>query len=124
MVPAGRSPQKAPSIAVAIYDQRGRYLSANGGWDRAGWSQDARQIAHEVPIRAILIPQMNRTPPSTSHCQKARGCVLSKNERVILELQILKYRQLARQMAAVPDEAKRITELIADLERKLREIDE
>jgi hypothetical protein len=47
----------------------------------------------------------------------------SKNERVELEMKIMKYRALARQS---PDEVtrKRINELIAELEQKLREIDE
>jgi hypothetical protein len=48
----------------------------------------------------------------------------SKNERVELEMKILKYRKLARQMATNPDTAQRIKELIADLEKELREIDE
>lgn len=50
--------------------------------------------------------------------------VASKNERVQLEMKIMRYRQLARQ--AVPDNVtrQRIEELIAELERKLREIDE
>jgi hypothetical protein len=49
--------------------------------------------------------------------------VQSKNERVELEMKIL-YRKLARQIATDPDTAQRIQELIADLERELREIDE
>lgn len=49
---------------------------------------------------------------------------MSENERVKLELKILRYRRLARQMAADPDTMRRVKELIADLERQLREIDE
>ena len=47
----------------------------------------------------------------------------SKNERVELEMQILRYRQVARQ---VDDEQsqKGIAKLIAEAEKKLREIDE
>jgi hypothetical protein len=47
----------------------------------------------------------------------------SKNERVELEIKIIKYRALARQS---PDEvtAKRIDALVAELEQKLRAIDE
>jgi hypothetical protein len=47
----------------------------------------------------------------------------SKNERVELEMKIMKYRQLA---SRITDEEllKRFAEQIADLERKLREIDE
>jgi hypothetical protein len=47
----------------------------------------------------------------------------SKNNRVELEMKIMKYRALARD---APDEltAQRIRELIAELERKLQEIDE
>lgn len=48
----------------------------------------------------------------------------SKNERAELEMKMMKYRRLARQMAADPEESKRIRELVADLERRLREIDE
>ena len=49
---------------------------------------------------------------------------MSKNERVKFEMRILKYRQIARQMAANPEEARRIAALVAELEKKLREIDE
>ena len=52
------------------------------------------------------------------------GAVQSKNERVELEMKILRYRKLARQIATDPDTAQRIKELIADLEKELREIDE
>ncbi len=47
-----------------------------------------------------------------------------KNERVELEMQILKYRQIAREMAANPEDSERIKGLVAELEQKLREIDE
>jgi hypothetical protein len=47
----------------------------------------------------------------------------SKNERVELEMKILKYRTLARQ-APDPETAKRIGELVDELDAKLREIDE
>jgi hypothetical protein len=50
--------------------------------------------------------------------------VPSQNERVELEMKILRYRKLARQIATDPDAARRIKELIANLERELREIDE
>ena len=50
--------------------------------------------------------------------------VAKKNERVQLEMKIMKYRQLARQMAADPVESERIRGLVADLEKKLLEIDE
>lgn len=49
---------------------------------------------------------------------------MSNSERVRLEMKIMRYRQLAKEMAANPEEARRIAELVADLERKLREIDE
>ena len=48
----------------------------------------------------------------------------NKNQRVQLEMKIMKYRLIARQMAADPVESDRIRELITELERKLREIDE
>jgi hypothetical protein len=46
-----------------------------------------------------------------------------KNERVELEMKIMKYRALARQADDDVTRA-RIKELVAELERKLREIDE
>ena len=48
----------------------------------------------------------------------------SKNERVELEMKIMKYRLLARQIVTDPLTVERINELIADLEQELREIDE
>jgi hypothetical protein len=45
----------------------------------------------------------------------------SKNERVELELKIMKYRALARQ-APDAETAQRIKSLVAELEQKLREI--
>lgn len=50
--------------------------------------------------------------------------VQSKNERVELEMKILRYRALARQIATDPNTQRRIGELISDLEKELREIDE
>lgn len=46
-----------------------------------------------------------------------------KNERVELEMKIMKYRSLARQ-AADDETTHRINALVAELEQKLREIDE
>jgi hypothetical protein len=50
--------------------------------------------------------------------------VPSKNKRVELEMKILRYRKLARQIATDPDTQRRIQELILDLEKELRDIDE
>ena len=47
-----------------------------------------------------------------------------KNERVELAMKIMKYRQLARAPALDPEAEKHIGGLIAELEQKLREIDE
>ena len=47
----------------------------------------------------------------------------SKNERVELEMKIMKYRQLARS-AADTVTTERIAGLVAELEQKLKEIDE
>jgi hypothetical protein len=49
--------------------------------------------------------------------------VPSKNERVELEMKIMKYRALARS-AADDETRRRIDRLVAELEQKLREIDE
>jgi hypothetical protein len=45
-----------------------------------------------------------------------------RNERVELEIKIIKYRALARQAADV-ETTRRVNGLIAELEQKLREID-
>jgi hypothetical protein len=51
------------------------------------------------------------------------GGMPHKNERVELEMQIMKYRQMASRMT--DDEfLKRVEERIAELEQQLREIDE
>jgi hypothetical protein len=50
--------------------------------------------------------------------------VLQKNERVELEMKILKYRRLARDSVTDDVTERRIAALIAELEQKLREIDE
>jgi hypothetical protein len=47
----------------------------------------------------------------------------SKNERVELEMKIMKYRDMAR-LSPDPVTAERIKALVAELEQKLREIDE
>jgi hypothetical protein len=47
-----------------------------------------------------------------------------KSERVELEMKILRYRQLQRQIATDPGTIERIRDLIAELEQKLRAIDE
>ena len=49
--------------------------------------------------------------------------MLEKNERIMLAIKIVKYRALARQAPDV-ETTQRINELIAELEQKLREIDE
>jgi hypothetical protein len=51
------------------------------------------------------------------------AAVPSKNERVELEMKIMKYRQMARRVT--DDETKRrINGLVTELEQTLREIDE
>jgi hypothetical protein len=53
----------------------------------------------------------------------AVASVANKNDRVQLEIQIMKYRSLARRV--IHDEtAQRIDLLVVELERKLRKIDE
>jgi hypothetical protein len=48
----------------------------------------------------------------------------SKNERVELEMKILKYRQLAMLATSDEETRQRILTLVTELEQKLREIDE
>ncbi|MCP1766047.1 hypothetical protein [Bradyrhizobium japonicum] len=50
--------------------------------------------------------------------------MVEKDERVELEMKIMKYRSFLRRMASDPETEARIQELIADLESRLRSIDE
>jgi hypothetical protein len=50
--------------------------------------------------------------------------VPSKNERVELEIKIMKYRALVRAAVSDPVTTERIAALIADLEQKLKKIDD
>ncbi len=52
------------------------------------------------------------------------AAVAHRNERVQLEMKIMKYRQVARRASSDDLNRQRIEELISELERKLREIDE
>jgi hypothetical protein len=48
----------------------------------------------------------------------------NKNQRVALEMKIMKYRMLARQAPADDETVQRIQGLVSELQQKLREIDE
>jgi hypothetical protein len=48
----------------------------------------------------------------------------SRNERVVLEMKILRYRQLARAVVTDPVTSERTAAHVSELEQKLREIDE
>jgi hypothetical protein len=52
------------------------------------------------------------------------SAMAQKNERVELEMKIVKYRLLARQVAADDETAQRIKTLVSELQQKLRDIDE
>ena len=68
---------------------------------------------------------MNKIPTAPSYYKAVGNFVVqSRNERVELEMKILRYRKLARQIATDPTTQRRIEELILDLEKELREIDE
>jgi hypothetical protein len=62
--------------------------------------------------------------PASNELDTGNSDVRSNNERVELEMKILRYRKLARQIATDPLTVQRIKGLIADLEKELREIDE
>jgi regulator of replication initiation timing len=62
------------------------------------------------------------TAPS-SHKEDGMGVMVERNERVQLEMKIMRYRLLARQTSD-DETTQRIKALIAELEQKLREIDE
>ena len=71
------------------------------------------------------ISLLNKSVISASYeIDAGNTSVRSKNERVELEMKILRYRSLARQIATDPETQQRIMELISDLEKELREIDE
>jgi hypothetical protein len=58
-----------------------------------------------------------------SSYEDGSAAVASKNERVELEMKIMKYRSLARRTTDV-ETKRRINGLVAELEQMLREIDE
>jgi hypothetical protein len=71
------------------------------------------------------IMELNNSAAFASYKKDAgNAAVPSKNERVELEMKIMKYRQAARLTTSDDETRKRITELVAELEKKLREIDE
>jgi hypothetical protein len=71
------------------------------------------------------IMELNNSAAFASNKKDAgNAAVHSKNERVELEMKIMKYRQAARLTTSDDETRKRITELVAELEKKLREIDE
>jgi hypothetical protein len=50
------------------------------------------------------------------------NAMAQKNEQVELEMKIVKYRLLARQVAADDETAQRIKTLVSELQQKLRDI--
>jgi hypothetical protein len=82
-----------------------------------GSGSNDRPIDHPVPFVALLRLRHRRR-------DGGKQGMPSKNERVELEMQIMKYRNLARQIATDEETAARIGELIAELQKRLREIDE
>jgi hypothetical protein len=67
---------------------------------------------------------LNKYVISASYKKRLGMRMRSKSERVELEMKILRYRKLARQIATDPETQQRIMELISDLEKELREIDQ
>jgi hypothetical protein len=82
-----------------------------------------KKSCRDRPNRRKIISRPNKIAAAASSNKTVEMHMPSKNERVELEMKIMKYRQLARR---VTDEEllKRFAEQIADLEQKLREIDE
>jgi hypothetical protein len=74
--------------------------------------QSPRHITGVKQFRCSVVFRMTTTRAKMPH----------KNERVELEMKILKARRLARQADDLT--RKRLYELVAELEKKLREIDE
>jgi hypothetical protein len=71
------------------------------------------------------IMELNNSAAFASYKKDAgNAAVPSKNERVVLEMKIMKYRQAARLAASDEETRRRIMSLVAELEQKLREIDE
>jgi hypothetical protein len=64
------------------------------------------------------------TAPSSYKKDDGNAAVPSKNERVELAMKIMKYRQAAKLATSDDETRQRIMSLIAELEQKLREIDQ
>jgi hypothetical protein len=70
-----------------------------------------------------LNPQNSLSTARMSHSGRQEALLVQKNERVQLEIKIIKHRALARQAPDV-ETTQRINGLIAELEQTLREIAE
>jgi hypothetical protein len=68
--------------------------------------------------------ELNIFAVPSSYKDGGNAAMPSKNERVELEMKIMKYRQMARRVATDEETRQRIDGLVAELEQKLREIDE
>ena len=84
-------------------------------WDRTRFETFKVKRANLFDIRSSSQNAVSRS---------GLRAVVNRNERVQLEMKIMKYRQLARQTTSDDLTRTRIEQLISELERKLREIDE
>jgi hypothetical protein len=94
-------------------------------WPHAGWPCGRPEITPGCLIRSrsVLNHRLNNFPPPSSTKDAGNLQVPPKNERVELEMKIMKYRLQAlgeSDLATI----ERLEILIAKLEQKLREIDE
>jgi hypothetical protein len=66
---------------------------------------------------------MNNYAADPSH-KDGSAVMVHKNERVGLEMKVMKYRELMRKALWDPETTRRFETAVAELEQKLREIDE
>jgi hypothetical protein len=97
-----------------------------------GFNERVSKLFHFFPVGRArddrysrrLGRSKNRANFFTSYKANGIARVANKNDRVQLEMKIMKYRQLARQAGSDDVTRRRMEELISELARKLREIDE
>ena len=83
-----------------------------------------REACVTMKLKCSEFPGETKLPRPPSYNGMGLRAVPHKNERVELEMKIMKYRQLARLTSSDEETRRRIEGLVAELQQKLREIDE
>ena len=85
----------------------------------------ARTVHHLTSLSELLAKvARNQNEAASSYSTDEGQPMAAEVERLKLEKKIQRYRRIARELAIDSDTAKLILEFVADLERKLREMDE